>query len=169
MKRFLFHAAMVLAGLSIPAEGATPSSRAVVLSPRDAVSVRAVMEKYRTAWLANDAAGVRSVFTPDAVIMPHHGLAPAVGMNAINNFWFPPGAAKTTILKYVRPIDEIGGDAGLAYVRGRSEIAWKVEDKGKTENWKTSGSYLAILTRQTDGQWRITHMIWDDLPNRRTD
>jgi uncharacterized protein (TIGR02246 family) len=169
MKRFLFCAAMVLACLSVPAASAAPTPPAVVLSPRDALSIRAVMERYRITWLSNDADQVRSVFTPDAVIMPHHGLAPAVGMKAINDFWFPAGAAKTTILKYVRPIDEVGGDAALAYVRGRSEIAWKVEDKGKTENWKTSGSYLAVLMKQSDGQWRITHMIWDDLPNQHTD
>ena len=169
MKHFLFFAALVLAGLSAPAAGAVPSPPAAVLSPRDAKSVRAVMEKCRTAWLSNDPDQVRSVFTPDAVIMPHHGLAPAAGMNAINEFWFPPGAAKTTILNYVRPIDEVGGDGAQAYVRGRSEIAWKVEDRGKSENWKTSGTYLAILRKQPDGQWRITHMIWDDLPNQRTD
>jgi uncharacterized protein (TIGR02246 family) len=138
-----------------------------VLSPRDADSIRAIMEKYRAAWLSNNPDAVRSVFAPDAVIMPHHGVKPAAGMKAINDFWFPPGTAKTTIRKYVRPIDEVGGDGALAYVRGRSEIAWRVEDKGTSEDWRTSGTYLTILRKQPDGRWLVSHMMWDDLPNQR--
>ena len=28
-------------------------------------------------------------------------------------------------------------------------------------------AYLALLAKQSDGQWRITHLIWDDPPNQR--
>src|SRR6516162_6645913 len=42
---------------------------------------------------------------------------PIVGVTAINEFWWPSTTAKTTILKFVRTIDEVGGDASLAYVR----------------------------------------------------
>jgi uncharacterized protein (TIGR02246 family) len=168
MKRLLVCAVMFFSVFSASADSAVQSSAAAVLSPHDAGAVRAVMEKYRTAWLANNPEQVRSVFSRDAVIMPHHGLQAAAGMNAIDAFWFPPDAPKTTILKYVRPIDELGGDGTLAFARGRSEIAWRVENKGGAEEWTTSGTYLAILKRRADGAWLITHMIWDDLPNRRT-
>jgi len=52
-------------------------------------------------------------------------------------------------------------------VRGRSEVAWKMEDRGKTESWRTAGNYMAVLKRQTDGRWLISHLIWDDVPNQR--
>jgi uncharacterized protein (TIGR02246 family) len=168
MRRFLICAAMLFAVFAAAAIKPAQSSAALAPSQRDADSVRAVMENYRTAWLANNPDKVRSVFSADAVIMPHHGVTPAAGTKAIDDFWFPPGTAKTMILKYVRPIDEVDGDSALAYVRGRSEIAWRVEDKGTIEEWQTSGTYLTILKKQADGKWLISRMMWDDLPNQRT-
>jgi len=139
----------------------------VGLATADTELIKSVLEKYRTAWLTNDAHGVRATFTKDAVLMPHHGINPIVGVTAINAFWWPATTARTTILKFVRTIDEVGGTASLAYVRGRSEVAWKMEDGGKTESWRTAGNYMAVLKRQTDGKWLISHLIWDDIPNQR--
>lgn len=137
------------------------------LPARDVSAIRNVLEHYRTSWLSNNADGVRENFTQDAVLMPHHGLQPVVGMKAISEFWFPPTSAKTTILKFVQTVDEVGGHDIVAYVRGRSEVAWKVEDNGKTENWGNAGNYMAIFEKQADGKWLISHLIWDDPPNQR--
>jgi uncharacterized protein (TIGR02246 family) len=134
----------------------------------DASLIRSLLERYRTSWLSNDADGVRSCFTPNSVLLPHHGLEPIVGMKAINDFWFAPSDTKTTVLKFVRTIDEVGIDGTLAYVRGHSELAWRVEDKGTLAFWRTGGSYMAILRKQADGKWLISHLIWDDQPNERT-
>src|SRR5215813_5659404 len=82
----------------------------VGLAAADTEFIKSVLEKYRTAWLANDAEAVRATLTKDAVLMPHHGLNPIVGVAAINEFWWPVTAAKTTILKFVRSIDEVGGN-----------------------------------------------------------
>jgi ketosteroid isomerase-like protein len=87
-------------------------------------------------------------------------------MKAINDFWFPPSTAKTTILKFVQTVDEVGGDDIVAYVRGRSEVAWRIEDKKTTDDWSTAGNYMAILKKQADGKWLISHLIWDDPPNQ---
>jgi len=156
-------------GLCLPLVLATAvrGNSPVGLSAADTELIKSVLEKYRTAWLANDADGVRATFTKDAVLMPHHGLNPVVGMTAINEFWWPATTARTTILKFVRTIDEVGGNASLAYVRGRSELAWKMEDGGKTESWRTAGTYMAVLKRQTDARWLISHLVWDDPPNQR--
>jgi len=149
--------------LATAVRGSSPAG----LAAADTKLIKSVLEKYRTAWLANDADGVRATFTKDAVLMPHHGLKPIVGMAAINEFWWPATTAKTTILKFVRTIEEVGGNASLAYARGGSEVEWKTEDRGKTESWRTAGNYLAVLKRQTDGRWLISHLIWDDIPNQR--
>ena len=130
--------------------------------------IRAVLEHYRTSWLTNDPEGVRGCFTADAVLMPHQGLEPVVGMKAINQFWFAPTSSKTTVLKYNRTIDEIEVSAPLAYARGRSEVEWRVEDKGMTEDWRNHGDYMAILKKQKDGGWLITRLMWNDVPNQRT-
>jgi len=138
-----------------------------ILNPDEITSIRKVMESYRNAWLANDVEGVLGSFTQDAVLMPHHGVEPVEGMKAIREFWFPGTAAKTTILKFVRSVDEVGGEGGFAHMRGHSEVAWRVEDKGTAEEWRTHGTYLAILKKQGNGKWLITHLIWDDVPNER--
>jgi uncharacterized protein (TIGR02246 family) len=146
----------------IVASAETPGSRS-----DDRSLIRNLLEQYRAAWLSNDPDAIRHCFTQDAVLMPHHGLEPIVGMKAINDFWFPATRAKTTILKFVRTIDEIGVDGSLAYARGHSEVAWRVEDGGKTEDWHTSGDFMAILKKQAHGNWLISHLIWDDSPNER--
>lgn len=135
------------------------------LPESEARAIRAVLERCRKAWLAGDADGVRGTFTQDAVLMPHHGLAPVVGMKAINDFWWAPSTAKTTITKFIQTTDEVSGDATLAYLRGRSEVAWTIEDQGKIEKWRTGGNYLALLKKQANGTWLISHLIWDDPPN----
>lgn len=136
------------------------------LSDSETSSIRAVLERYRDGWLAGDADAVRGDFTKDAVLMPHHGLAPVVGMAAISEFWWPASTIKTTITRFVQTVDEISGEANLAYVRGRSEVAWSVEDQGKIQHWHNRGNFMAILKKQADSKWLISHLIWDDPPNQ---
>lgn len=136
------------------------------LPASDMSSIRAVLARYRSGWLANDANVVRGTFTKDAVLMPHHGLAPVVGMAAINEFWWPASVSKIVITRFVQTVDEIGGDGKLAYMRGKSEVAWNVEDHGKVEHWHNHGNFMAILRKQADGKWLMSHLIWDDPPNQ---
>lgn len=137
------------------------------LSAGDTAAIRAVLERYRTSWLSGDNDGVRGSFTQDAVLLPHHGVSPVVGMAAINEFWFPSSSTRTTITKFIQTLDEVGGDGILAYVRGRSEVAWTIEDSGKKENWRNAGNFLAVFRKQADGKWLISHLIWNDPPNQK--
>jgi uncharacterized protein (TIGR02246 family) len=139
------------------------------LSPRDEARLHAVLEKYRTGWLSGNADKVRSSFTEDAVLMPHHGLPPVVGMAAINEFWFGASSTKTTITKFAQTLDELTGEGTLAYVRGKSEVAWTVEDNGKSHRWRNAGNFLAIFKKHADGKWLISRLIWDDPPNQQID
>jgi uncharacterized protein (TIGR02246 family) len=138
-----------------------------LISPGDVAAIRAVLERYRTSWLAGDRDAVRACLTQDAVLLPHHGTQPVVGMHAINEFWFPTGSSRTTITRFVQKIDELAGEGTLAYVRGRSEVAWTVEADGKSQDWRNAGNFLAVLKKQADGKWLISHLIWDDPPNER--
>ena len=92
-----------------------------------------------------------------------------VGMAAINEFWFPVTAVKTTITRFVQTVDEVGGEGTLAYVRGKSEVAWTMEDQGKSQRWRTGGNFMAILRKQADGRWLMSHLIWDDPPNQQVE
>jgi uncharacterized protein (TIGR02246 family) len=148
---------------------ATVAATEPPLPESDRAAIEAVLEHFRSGWLAGNADAVRSTFTSDAVLMPHHGLAPVVGMAAMNEFWWPAGTAKTTITRFVQKLDEIGGSGNIAYLRGRSEVAWTVEDQKTVEKWQTGGNFMAVLRKQPDGKWRMSHLIWDDPPNQRID
>ena len=132
----------------------------------EARALREVHEAYRRAWLANDTEGVMRLFAPDAVLMPHHGLAPVVGAEAIRAFWFAPGPP-TVITRLDLELDEVSVQGAIGLVRGRSHVEWTVEKGSTPERWANAGTFLTLLRRGSDGAWRITHHMWDDPPNRR--
>jgi uncharacterized protein (TIGR02246 family) len=134
------------------------------LSVSDASAVRAVLERYRASWLANDPAAVRGCFTQDAVLMPHHGIAPIVGMAAIKEFWWPETTSKTTIMNFSQTLAEVDGSGDFAYARGRSKVAWITTDGSKRETWHNGGNFMAVF-RKAEGKWLISRLIWDDPPN----
>ena len=136
------------------------------LSSKDAAGVRAVLERYRATWLANDEDGVLSTFASDAVLMPAHGNPPVAGMSAIKQYWWPESTTKTTITKFTQNLDEVGGNEGLAYARGTSDVEWRSEDKSVAQNWQNSSSFLFLLKRDTRGAWQISHLIWDAGENK---
>lgn len=157
--------AVVLSFLSF---GTTALVRAAEPSPppsaADQAAIRQVLESYRAAWLANDREGVLRLFTEDAVLMPHHGVAPVVGREAARAFWFPASGPPTTVIAFTQTVDAIGGACDLAYVRGRSRVAWTVGVGPDAKRSGTAGTNLTILRRQPDGSWRIAVQMWDDPP-----
>jgi ketosteroid isomerase-like protein len=138
-----------------------------ILSSSDRDAIRAVHERYRRAWLANDAQAVRNTFTEDAVLLPHHGVPPVVGIEAINQFWWPADGLPTTIDILDLTYDDIGGDGVIGYVRGRSKVEWTVQEHGTAERFRNEGNYLSLLRKMPDGSWKITHHMWNDPPNQR--
>jgi uncharacterized protein (TIGR02246 family) len=164
LSRLLAFATLILALVPNPCARTDPRAP---LSASDVAAIRAVLERYRVGWLAGNPDTVRSCFAQDAVLLPHHGVLPVVGMAAINEFWFPASSAKTTITKFVQTLDEVGGEGTLAYVRGRSEVAWRAEDGAHSQNWRNGGNFLAVLKKQADGKWLMSHLIWDDPPNQQ--
>ena len=134
--------------------------------PSSADALRAVHEAYRKAWLANDREGVLRLFDRDAVLLPHHGLEPVVGLEAIRQFWFAPGPP-TEITLFEQDYDEVTADGSHGLVRGRSRVQWTVQKDSELEHWRNAGTFLTVLRRGDDGAWRITHLVWDDPPNQR--
>jgi uncharacterized protein (TIGR02246 family) len=137
------------------------------LTEQDRTAIRSVIEKYRTSWLAGDAAGVMSTFTDDAVLLPAQGSAAVVGREAIRRYWWPAGGPPTTITKLNITYEQIGGECGIAYARGKDEVGWTIEENGTKKNRGNSGTYLNVMRRLPDGTWRISHHMWDDDPTKR--
>jgi uncharacterized protein (TIGR02246 family) len=124
--------------------------------------LRAVNEAYRTAWLAGDSSGVLRLFARDAVLLPHHGDPPVVGLAAIRRFWWPAGSPPTTItsLEITTEGANVHGDTGTLW--GRFSLAFSYEDEGRQRSIRNAGTYLMVLRRSSAGGWLITHRMWDD-------
>jgi uncharacterized protein (TIGR02246 family) len=131
-------------------------------SANDVRSLRAVNEAYRAAWLAGDSAAVLRLFATDAVLLPHHGDPPLVGLPAIRAFWWPPETPPTVVtsLDITTEGADVHGDQGVLW--GRFALAFSFEVDGQQRSLRNAGTYLMVLRRQADGEWRITHRMWDD-------
>ena len=132
------------------------------LSPDDFAKITAVHKKYEETWLRGDAHGVRALFTDDSVLLPPHAAKPWIGQRGLNDFWFPPNAPPTKITKLVVTLENIGGDARIAYAWGTHEVAWTTVQGGATTSASHKGTFLNILRKQPNGDWKISHHMWDD-------
>jgi uncharacterized protein (TIGR02246 family) len=136
------------------------------LSTDDIAKIKRVHSKYVEAWLKGDADGVRALFTEDCVLLPPHGDTPRIGQKGLNEYWFPPNAPSTQITKLVVTPQSIGGDAVIAYVWGTDEVAWTTLQDGKTTSASHKGIFLNVLRKQADGEWKMSHHMWDDPVER---
>jgi len=155
IRRILPLIALLLISSAIRAAGSS-------LSPEDIVKIKQVHSKYEQAWLKGDAAAVRALFSEDCVLLPPHGGAPRIGQKGLNEFWFPPDVPAVQITKLVLTPQSIGGDGQIAYVWGTDEVAWTTERDGKTVPASHKGIFLNVLQKQANGEWKISHHMWDD-------
>jgi uncharacterized protein (TIGR02246 family) len=153
-------AVLLLLAPSIKAAGGS-------LSTEDIAKIKQVHSNYEAAWLKGDADGVRALFTEDCVLLPPHGDAPRIGQKGLNEYWFPPDAPSTQITKLVVTPQSIGGDGQIAYAWGTDEVGWTTVQEGKTTRAAHKGIFLNVLRKQADGEWKVSHHMWDDAIERR--
>jgi uncharacterized protein (TIGR02246 family) len=128
--------------------------------------IGALIERYRTAWLANDAVTIRSLFVDDAVFLPHHGIEPIVGLEALSAFWWPPKGPEVQIVRFDLETRRIEGTNELAYAWGRQTLEWTQQGATGRERVRTRGNHLTVL-RKTQAGWKIALQAGDDEPNER--
>lgn len=124
--------------------------------------LRAVNDGYRAAWLAGDSAAVLRLFAPDAVLLPHHGDPPVVGREAIARFWWPRDSPPTTVTALDLTTAGARAEGRTGVLWGRFTLAFSYPTEEGTRSVRNAGTYLMVLRREPDGQWRITHRMWDD-------
>ena len=146
---------LALAGSAFP-------TRATSLSAEDIAKIKQVHREFEAAWLKGDADGVRALFTEDCVLLPHHGERPRIGKKQMNEFWFPTDGPLATVTKLKVTLESIEGDGQTAYVWGEHEVAWTTVQDGKTSSSSNKGTFLNILRKQPNGDWKISHHMWDD-------
>jgi ketosteroid isomerase-like protein len=89
-----------------------------------------------------------------------------VGIAAIRNYWFPPGAPPTTITRLEITTDGLQGDCRIAYVHGHDDVGWTAVENGVTKAYGHPGTYLNVMKKMPDGSWRISRHMWDDAAPR---
>ena len=132
------------------------------LSTGDMAKIKEVHKKYEEMWLKGNADGVRELFTEDSVLLPPHSDSPRIGRKGMNEYWFPPDAPPTQIIKLTVTLTDIGGDGQIAYVWGTDEVAWTTVQNGKTTTTSHKGTFLNVLKKLPSGEWKISHHMWDD-------
>lgn len=153
--------ARVLAVLLLLAP-ACRTGRSADSTEADLANLRSVNEAYRVAWLKGDSAAVLRLFTSDAVLLPHHGDPPVVGIEAIRRFWWPTDAPPTTVTTLDITTDGARVDGRIGTLWGRYSLGFSYQDGRLTHSVRNGGTYLMVLQRQPDQRWRITHRMWDD-------
>lgn len=127
----------------------------------DETSLRALDAAYVDAWLTAEGADqeekVLALFARDAIIMPGGGLPPEEGIARLKEFWFPDGAAATTVTHFTHEIGDIDISGPLGFVSGRYTLSFLSDGQPVTQ----TGSYL-IVAEDDGGKWRIKNMIWND-------
>ena len=151
---------LLTAGLSATSGSKTEPGK---LTLDEEKAIRATIEAYRTAWLANDSRAVLKTFTEDAVVLPAHGAPAVVGIAAIEKYWFSPGGPSTTITQLDITVDQVSGNEILAFARGLDAVGWTVTDGTKHRHFHP-GTYLDVMRKMADGSWRIQVHMWDDGP-----
>jgi len=141
---------------------AGPAPEAGPLSEEDLAAINDLVERQMVeAFLAEDWAALASVFTEDGVRMPpneplHQGRAAIEAWTSSN--WGP-----LTYTGFTQEALEIDGRGDLAYVRGTYSVT--VEPPGAPEPITSVGKTLAILRKQPDGSWLVSHAIYNgDAP-----
>jgi uncharacterized protein (TIGR02246 family) len=152
----------------LPLALACRTTRNAGSSAAEFADLRSVNEAYRAAWLEGDSAAVLRLFTSSAVLLPHHGDPPVVGIEAIRHFWWPEDAPLTTVTRLDITTDGAQIDGQIGTLWGRFSLAFSYRDGGQTRSVHNGGTYLMVLKRQSDQQWRITHRMWGDpIPQLR--
>jgi uncharacterized protein (TIGR02246 family) len=150
-------AVLLLLPLSVVASG---------LSTEDVAKIKRVHQKYEEAWLKGDSQAVLALFTEDCVLLPPHADKPRIGHDGLKEFWFPPNAPATQITKLVVTPQSIGGDGQIAYVWGTDDVAWTTMQDGKMVAASHQGMFLDVLQKQANGEWKLSHRMWDDKIER---
>lgn len=134
------------------------------LSKEETKAVRAVEHAYVEAWEANDSSAVMETLAPDAVLVPD-GMEPIRGDSAIRAFWWPDDGSETRVTRYTTTIEEVGGQGPYAYMSGQGRLAfdWREGPEAEWQSFTSPSVWLALVRRQPDGSWRMTHRMWHQV------
>ncbi len=148
--------AIATAACQPPAQEAAPLSEAEIATIKDLAENQVV-----EVLMAEDWAAFAAGFTEDAVRMPPNEPL-HVGREAIES-WAATNWGPITTTEFSQTVLDVDGRGDLAYARGSYSAT--VEVPGVPEPISDVGKFLAILRKQPDGSWLVSHAIFNaDAP-----
>ncbi len=122
----------------------------------DVDAINSLRDEFIALDNASDAAGLASLFTNDAVLMPPNQAA-VTGNQAIESWFQTTFDQFTTEFTVASEELEVVGD--WAFDWGAYMTA--LTPKAGGEATEDRGKYIVILRKQVDGSWRIVKNIWN--------
>lgn len=150
-----FHTALLCCVLL----GNSTTLPAAELDAADLHSMREASRAYASAWLSNDSEKVMATLVAEPVLSPS-GLDYREGQKAARDFWFPANSPATNVTRFDTKELEIDASGDLGFVRGTFTLAFDYDGV----SYENRGKFVSILRKQADGEWLITHHLWDDFP-----
>jgi len=134
------------------------------LSADDIAKIKRVHSKYEEAWLKGDADGSASaLYGGLRVAAAARRQSSSRAKKGLNEYWFP------RMLRLRRLPDWWSRRKVLAATpRSRTHGArtrWPgpLSKNGKTTSAAHKGMFLNVLRKQANGEWKVSHHMWDDL------
>ena len=124
------------------------------LTDTNRTEMRAVVDSFGEAVMAQDWPKVVAYYTEDGILLPPNG--PAVqGRDAMRRLF----ESWPKLISFKENILEIEGRRDVAYVRGTYEMA--LSPPGSKAPVHDVGKSLAVWERQADGRWLVSRVMWN--------
>ena len=143
---------VVLLSLASTLAACQPSSPAA-LSLDDVAAIRTATDRYVQAARAADWDAWAGLCTDSAVFLPPNGVALG-GRQAIRQW----GTAFTGIVSFASTVLEVKGRGDLAVSRGVYDF---IMGPQAATQFADTGKFVTVWRREPDGEWRISHSIWN--------
>ena len=129
---------------------------------KDKEIIRLIPDAYTNGFLEEDRDAIMGLFFEDAVLIPHHGDTPVIGLEPIKEHFWPPDSPPFRVDKFKLIQVETDGSGNLAYTRGTSEIEFSMNINGVWNTYSNAGNFLMIFRKNLDNNWYISRYIWND-------
>jgi uncharacterized protein (TIGR02246 family) len=135
---------------------------ALCAGPASAQSAREAIEaanaEFVKAYNAKDAAGVASLYTEDAAVLPPD-MARVDGRENLQKFW--QGAIDLGITDLTLKTNEVEEAGDFAFESGSFSLKVTGKDAKPVE---AAGKYLVVWKKAQDGSWKLHRDIWNPDP-----
>ena len=129
----------------------------IAVAQSDEVAIKKLIANFEKMLNAGDADGVKDLFMPDGVNMPH-GSPAQVGDKAIYVFFRDTLFARESLDINLDPVEVVVLN-GWAFVREEATGTFKSKDSGIST--KINNKSLFVLRQTNAGIWKIARSIWN--------